>query len=253
MKDSRVRGEKIAVNVARIHDFYAKRAVEKGGIHVDAPVVLCGDEAPEKITAWTDYEVSERLPLLELTGNSRVLEWGFGTGRITKHILETASHYVGVDYVEDFVTLAKGREDIRRTEHTHFLCGSFEDLAEGRLELPQGVLFDRFVIAGGVMMYINDDVLKKCLAKLPALLAPSAILYISEPIAMEKRLTLNQFYSDELAAEYSAIYRTREEYDRLFAPLYAAEFQMVRSEEFFVEDIKARQETKQWLFLLRRN
>lgn len=46
MKDSRVSGEKIAVNVARIHDFYAKRAVEKGGIHVDAPVVLCGDEAP---------------------------------------------------------------------------------------------------------------------------------------------------------------------------------------------------------------
>ena len=79
MKDSRVSGEKIAVNVARIHDFYAKRAVEKGGIHVDAPVVLCGDKAPEKITAWTDYEVSERLPLLELTGNSRVLEWGFGT------------------------------------------------------------------------------------------------------------------------------------------------------------------------------
>ena len=68
MKDSRVSGEKIAVNVARIHDFYAKRAVEKGGIHVDAPVVLCGDKAPEKITAWTDYEVSERLPLLELTG-----------------------------------------------------------------------------------------------------------------------------------------------------------------------------------------
>ena len=102
-------------------------------------------------------------------------------------------------------------------------------------------------------MYINDDILKKCLAKLPALLAPSAILYISEPIAMEKRLTLNRFYSEELVAEYSAIYRTREEYDGLFAPLYAEGFQIVRSEEFFAEDIKQRQETKQWLFLLKRN
>ena len=103
MDNTRVNGEKITVDMESIHDFYAKRAAEKGDIDVDAPVVLCGDKAPEKIAAWTDYEVKERLPLLALTKDSRVLEVAFGTGRITKYVLQTASHYVGMDVVESFV------------------------------------------------------------------------------------------------------------------------------------------------------
>jgi len=250
--NTRVNGEKIAVDMESIHAFYEKRAAEKGGIDVDAPVVLCGDKAPEKIAAWTNYEVQERLPLLALTEDSRVLEVAFGTGRITKYLLQTASHYVGIDIVQAFVDLVKERKDIRRTADTHFLRGSFEDLTEGRLSVPAGMTFDRFVISGGVFVHINDEILKGCLEKLPAFFGPKAILYMSEPVALEKRLTLNKFYSQELEENYSAIYRTPQEYDALFAPLYKAGFQMAKSEEFFVEDIKHRKETRQWLFLLKR-
>lgn len=252
MDNTRVNGEKITVDMESIHDFYAKRAAEKGDIDVDAPVVLCGDKAPEKIAAWTDYEVKERLPLLALTKDSRVLEVAFGTGRITKYVLQTASHYVGMDVVESFVDLVKKRQDIQQTADTHFFHGSFEDLTEGRLPLPVGMKFDRFLISGGVFVHINDEILKECLNKLPAFFGPKAILYISEPVAIEKRLTLNKFYSEELAANYSAIYRTPQEYDALFAPLYEAGFHMEKSEEFFAEDIKHRKETRQWLFLLKR-
>lgn len=253
MDDNRVSGTAIAVDGESIRAFYGKRAVEKARIDVDAPVVLCADQAPEKVAEWTNFEVEERLPLLELTADSRVLELGFGTGRITKYLLQTASHYVGVDYVEAFVDLVKKREDIRRTENTHFFHGSFEDLTEGRLPLPQDMKFDRFVIGGGVFAYINDEVLREGLKKLVSFFTPKAVLYISEPIALEKRLTLNKFYSEELADSYSAIYRTKEEYDELFAPFYEAGFQMAKSEEFFIDDIKHRKETRQWLFLLKRD
>lgn len=253
MDNSRVTGDKVAIDGESIRSFYGKRAVEKVAIDVDAPVVLCADQAPEKVAAWTNFEVKERLPLLELTADSRVLELGFGTGRITKYLLQTASHYVGVDYVEAFVELVKKREDIRRTVETQFFHGSFEDLTEGRLPLPQNMKFDRFVIGGGVLVHINDEVLRQGLKKLVRFFTPKAVLYISEPIALEKRLTLNKFYSEELKDSYSAIYRTEKEYDELFAPFYEAGFQMAKSEEFFIDDIKHRKETRQWLFLLKRD
>lgn len=61
--------------------------------------------------------------------------------------------------------------------------------------------------------------LKDCIAKLTSFLDETCIIYISEPIALEERLTLNKFYLDNLDSEYSAIYRTISEYNKIFKPL----------------------------------
>lgn len=253
MSDTRILGEKIAIDEESIRDFYSERARTKLEIDVDAPVVLIGDREPEKIFYWTQYELAHRLPLAKISANSRVLEIGFGTGRIAKYIVSIVAEYVGIDCVEAFVELAQKRQDIEKRSQVHFLQGTLQAFAAGRIHLPlKDPRFDRFVISGGVLTYINDREVQTALQELLSWFDEHCLLYISEPIALQKRLTLNKFYSEALQTNYSAIYRTESEYMELFEPLLANGFKLCLSEPFFQEDIKGQKETKQWLFVLER-
>lgn len=249
----RVYSEHVHIDPESLKDFYKKRAVEKVSIDIDAPVVLVGDKDKTKIEAWTNFEVEHRFPLLCLDSDSVVLEVGCGTGRITKFITPIAATYVGVDYVQEFIDIIQMRVDIEKKDTTFFIHSSIQDLTNETVKFPTNKKFNRFVISGGVFMYINDDDVKQVLNDLVDRLDEECIIYLSEPIALEGRLTLNKFYSEDLENEYSAIYRTEKEYHDIFEILYRNGFELSVSEEFFYDDIKAQKETKQWMFILKRS
>ncbi|WDQ33161.1 class I SAM-dependent methyltransferase [Paenibacillus marchantiae] len=249
---SRVYNDNVRIDYQSLHEFYKKRAFNKVSIDVDAPVVLVGDRDKSKIEEWTNFEVEQRLPLLKLDTNSVVLEAGCGTGRITKYITPFAKAYVGVDYVKELIEIIKKRDDIQKKESTFFLHSSMQEIANGQIELPLKQKFNRFVISGGVLMYMNDEDVKYVLTDLSERLEQESIIYLSEPIAINERLTLNKFYSESLKSDYSAIYRTEKEYFELFDVFLENGFKMEVNEEFFFRDIKAQKETKQWIFVLRR-
>lgn len=248
----RVYKNKINIDETSIKNFYESRAIEKVDIDIDAPVVLCGDNDKGKIYEWTKFEVENRLKLLKLDSGSRVLELGCGTGRISKFIVNKVKEYIGVDYVKEFIDIINGREDIKKGEQIHFLNLSFSDIVENPKILPTKNKFNRFIISGGVFMYINDEALEYGLKKLINLLDEECTIYISEPISINERLTLDNFYSENLECEYSAIYRNRNEYNKIFEAFYKANFKLKLNEEFFYNDIKLQKETKQWMFLLER-
>ncbi|CEK32924.1 tellurite resistance protein TehB [[Clostridium] sordellii] len=248
----RVYKNKINIDETSIKNFYESRAIEKVDIDIDAPVVLCGDKKKDKIYEWTKFEVENRLKLLKLDPDSRVLELGCGTGRISKFIVNKVKEYIGVDYVKEFIDIINGREDIKKGEQIHFLNLSFSDIVENPKILPTKNKFNRFIISGGVFMYINDEALEYSMKKLINLLDEECIIYISEPISINERLTLDNFYSENLECEYSAIYRNCNEYNKIFEAFYKANFKLKLSEEFFYNDIKLQKETKQWMFLLER-
>ncbi|GAB1157978.1 class I SAM-dependent methyltransferase [Paenibacillus illinoisensis] len=250
---SRVYASKVDIEENRLMEFYKKRVEEKASIDIDAPVVLVGDKDPSKIGTWTKFEVEQRLPLLKIDSDSVVLEIGCGTGRISKYITPTADTYVGCDYVQELIELIDTREDIVRNESTYFIHASFQDITNSTVEIPQHKKFNRFVISGGVLMYINDAEAREALGKISDMFDKRCIIYLSEPIAIQERLTLDRFYSENLESEYSAIYRTEQEYMELFKVFFDIGFKVKISEEFFYDDIKNQKETKQWIFILERN
>ena len=110
----RIYNDQVNIDEESIKNLYRKRIEDKKHIDIDAPVVLCGDRDKSKIEEWTSFEVKERLPLLKLDNESRVLELGFGTGRITKYITSICKEYVGIDYVKEFIDLINDRDDITK-------------------------------------------------------------------------------------------------------------------------------------------
>ena len=108
--------------------------------------------------------------------------------------------------------------------------------------------FDAVIIAG-VSMYINDQVLAQCYGELSTILNKGAIVYIEESIGVEKRLTLNNIWSENLNSDYHAIYRTREEYKKILTPLLK-QTKVLADDYFNVLDKKELSETSHWYTLL---
>ena len=63
---------------------------------------------------------------------------------------------------------------------------------------------------------------------------------------------MNSFYSETIQDNYSAIYRTVDEYKKLFSAFLNQGFELDVCQEFFENDIKKMKETKQWIFILKR-
>lgn len=248
---SRIYGDYAEISSESVKSFYDSRAKQNGDAPVDRPVVLCADTNPDNIELWAKEELEHWFPMFHLDENSQVFEIGFGTGRMTRYITDKAKEYVGVDYVEQFAKTVSEREDIVKKENTRFYTASLDEfLAKNQAVYPKR--FNRVFLSGGVFMYINDDVVCECIANLIPLLQDSCIIYISEPIAIEERLTLKSFYSENMKDYYSAIYRTEKDYEKIFEPLLKEGFTIKVSEPFFKDDIKKQKETKQWIFILER-
>ena len=77
---------------------------------------------------------------------------------------------------------------------------------------------------------------------------------IREPIGLSERLTLKDFFSDELQDNYNAIYRTREELQFFLDEAFLQKGFTVTEEGFlFDEDLlNNRKETAQYYYVIER-
>lgn len=251
MDKTRVYGVNTEINPEEVKQMYANRANKSKTVHIDAPVVLSSDSALENIELWTSHELEKWFPLMSLNEDSVVFELGFGTGRMTKYIIPIVKQYIGIDYVQEFVDIIEKREDIGKKENTLFFNADFQSFLKkaNEMKLPK---FTHFFLSGGVFMYMNDAIVEECIEELEKYMSEKSIIYISEPIALKERLTLNSFYSETMKSNYSAIYRTEKEYKSIFEILLKKGFRLKVNEHFFEDDIKKQKETRQWIFILER-
>ena len=75
-----------------------------------------------------------------------------------------------------------------------------------------------------------------------------------EPVGLESRLTLKDFFSDELHTDYHAIYRTRDELIECMQLSQFLEEFTIEQEDFLFSDsdLNNRTETAQYYFYLKR-
>ena len=112
-----------------------------------------------------------------------------------------------IDYSEDLIEIAKENYNYDNC-HFQVLSASQLDTADLLVSAP----FD-IVIITGVLIYFNDDTIKKMIKDLNSLCASNKTIYIRETLSfLETRLTLKDFFSENLEADYNAIYRTDDEF-----------------------------------------
>ncbi len=169
--------------------------------------------------------------------NKRVFEVGCGTGRWAQNLCKLIKSYLGIDFSPELIRSA---QTLNIGDHCKFQVMPANNLESDKLIIPPP--FD-IIICSGICVYLNDADLATLIKQFTSLLAANGIIYLREPIStLDRRMTLKDFYSTELATLYHGIYRTDAEYKTLFAK--HENLQLLTEAPLYDKKMHDRQETR---------
>lgn len=210
---TRVYTDKINIDNNSTKEFWQKRANNINNLQT---VLLGSDNTGSEQNIRNENEKRIVEKIIEKIQNPGILDIGCGIGRWAENLQNKFEYYVGVDFSEGFINYA---------------------------------LTSRFnlIICTGVLMYINDENISN-IFKAFRQVSPE-YLYIQESISlMEGRLTLNKFESKDLKTDYSAIYRTKQEYEEYFK---TNAFNIIKTDLLLDNKSGAREETNAQYWILK--
>lgn len=233
-------------NTLRFFEQRAARAPELGAIKA----VLYQDKHPTLAEARDRAEKEALLPVLDTRPGNRVLDVGCGVGRWTSILSERCSYYHGLDFSPGLIDHAR-RSHAHRT-NVQFSVASADDFS--LTSLGSQAPFD-LILCCGIFIYLNDEEIVnsgRCIADAAG---HNARAIFREPIALKQRLTIKDHYSEELEADYNAIYRSKDDLMSLLSLHMApAGFKLIHDAPMYDDPaLNNRTDTKQHFFVLERS
>ena len=104
----RVNGEKIDIDYEKTRAFFDSRE-EKYTEEHPYVTTMYQDKQPHLTDARNQAEIDKILPLLELDPNAQILDVGCGVGRWADAIPCNVAGYLGIDFSEGLVQIARSR------------------------------------------------------------------------------------------------------------------------------------------------
>ena len=233
---SRLYGKNEDIDTDTVKDFFNNRASKE--VESDLSIVLFQNkESSEQRNAEDNKLFVENID----SEGKKIFEIGCGIGRWADFLYDKCDCYLGIDYSDGLIDIAK--------ESHHFENCEFQVMSAFDIKVDELLIEPPFdvVIFSGFLMYINDDDLEIIMNEVNSVCTDNKIVFAMEPTScMETRLTLKDFYSDGLEADYNAIYRTEQEYRDIFAKLNCNE---VFAEDLF-KDLSDHTETKYMYYII---
>ncbi len=209
-------------------------------------VTMYQDDNPKLVEKRNIEEIRILKPLLKINCDSKILDIACGIGRWSDEFGSDVKKYYGIDFSNELISIAINRN--KYSNHC-FAVGSANDVEN----LVQGSKFNRILMIG-ILMYINDNDLISLMNHIVNCCEHKSIICIREPIGIEKRLTLKDHYSAELADNYNAIYRSREELLEVFEiTLIKSGFRLKDNGFLFPDNLNNRRETSQYYYIFERD
>lgn len=231
-QQTRIYNEITDINPNDVRKFYEKKASANS-----LNAVFLNDKLPYSAQDLRNEKEKEIMCSFLENKKYRILEIGCGLGRWAENLSDKyIEKYDGIDFCSNFINLAK--EKFKDYSNINFYQMSVSAIDFSILDKN----YDLIIICG-ISMYINDVELIKLYKDINSLLNKNSKLYIQESVSIiNQRLTLKNFYSDELNSYYNAIYRTPEEYiDFVFNAMN--NLKLVKKEFILTEQTGARKET----------
>ena len=201
---SRIYGDKISIDPNQVNQFFEKRFYKDNPLA--SVMVRPGpdDGVAQKRNANETALVENFLQNRE---HLRVLDLGCGTGRWANNLGHKFSSYTGVDFTKSYIEAAK--EIYAENKNYSFFNCSVTDIDHSIMSQEYDI-----VIINGLCVYLNDADVDFVFGYIDQLLTCGGLLYFRESVSIiQDRLTLKDYFSDELSTEYNAIYRTPDEYE----------------------------------------
>lgn len=234
---SRIRNEEIEIDYKKVTEFFNERGKNKK-LDTLYNYVLFQDDNPNIAIERDKIEKSIISEVIDFKEGQSVLDIGCGVGRWGQYLLDKGLKYTGIDASENLIEIAE-----------KFLSGYVQKkLRVARVQEILNVIDSKkekydYIFVNGVFMYLNDSDYYKSLNDILCLCGSKGKIYIKESMALEERLTLDDIYSDSLSQNYSAIYRTINDYRKSTDAVFGNLFALVKEGYLFGEELRNRKET----------
>ncbi len=240
--------EKPAIDKSAVFDFFEKRA-EKVGTLGPTRAVIYQDKSPDLADRRDAAEKALLYPRIELGTDDVVLDAGCGTGRWAELIIPACDFYHGIDASPGLIQVAKQR--FGHFRNAKFSVCSLSEISPALFGDTR--LFSR-ILSFGVYIYLNDDEVLLALNRIAFVAAQKARIILREPVGIKNRLTLKEYFSEDMDQNYNAIYRTEMELLNMFdATIESVGFRLIDSGDVYQEtELNNRAETKQRWFMFER-
>ena len=246
-QETRLFGDKkTAINENAVLDFFEARATQRENSH---PLTMTMYQSVELATLRDAHEKALIAPKLQLSSDANVLDIGCGNGRWYSSLQAEDVLYTGIDFSPSLIAIAE--EKYRDDNRCHFFVRKAYELTSD-LMAASGRPFTHVIISG-VLLYLNNEEVTQIFYNLAAITQPDTLIFIREPLANEQRLTLKGHWSDELNAQYNAIYRTADELAALVTQCAdVLPLELLDTGPMYPEDFNNRKETQQYYFIYKR-
>ena len=244
----RVKKQHTDIDYNKTKDFFQHRA-NKFQENNPYSVTMYQDNNAQLVRERNEHEIKKLIPYLEIDTESKVLDIACGIGRWADAIPCNIAEYCGIDFSPELIQIANERN---KKDNFNFYVGSALQLNKFLIENNKGK-FNKVLLIG-ILMYLNDEDIAVLLHHVEQYCDEHATICIREPIGIDERLTLKDFYSEELADNYNAIYRTRNELNQLFTKnLLSKGFSIKKEGPLFSEkELNNRSETTQYYYIIER-
>lgn len=191
------------INTNRVELFWKRRSAE------------FKSSSLESVTNFEVTNVAERMELekkavfglVDFKSDWRVLDLGAGNGVWSAMIAPLVNEIIAVEYMNAFIE--KGKDILKRGgfNNVRYIHARAEDFVSEEV-------YD-LVYTSGLLLYMNDCDLMRILQNMSYLNSGGYVL-LRESTAVDSRYVVDNEYSVRLKQDYSAVYRTREEFENIF-------------------------------------
>jgi len=226
----------------KVKEFWEGRAELYSKIALESVANLEHD--PENLRLKVDEETNKVFSWLPDIAGKSVLDLGAGVGQWSFRFAERGARRVlAVEYTRGLVDIGRAEATERGMDQVEFIVSSAEQFCTTEQ-------FD-LVFISGLFVYLNDDQFSDLLGKLNNYVSHNGMLMLRDGVGVLRRHEINDCYSEHLESNYSAIYRTADEFISAFD---ASGFTCVKTENMFPEGhlLNKYPETRLRLFTFRK-
>jgi len=207
----------------KVKAFWDARAQTYGSLDFNSIANL--EQDPEGLALKVRLESEKVFSYLGDISGKTVLDLGAGVGQWAFRFVERgARHVSAVEYSAALAEVGRKEAESRGIANLQFVVSAAEDYVSAE---PFDIVF-----ISGLFVYMNDDQAEKLARELPRLCRPDTLLLLRDGTATGARYEINDRHSDHLQTNYSATYRTADDYRALFS---RHGFRLVRDENMFYD------------------
>jgi SAM-dependent methyltransferase len=172
-----------------------------------------------------DRETQKVFDWLGEVKNKTIVDLGAGVGQWTfRFTARGAKHVTAVEYSAPLAEIGRNEAVRQGVDNIDFVVSPAEKfLADDAYDI---------VFISGLFVYLNDDQSDELMKNLVKACNSNTLILLRDGTGLENRHEINDRLSEHLQSNYSATYRTRQQYVDMFA---AAGFSIVRDENMFEE------------------